>query len=261
MRYGRLKATAMPGLVVVLLAALLGGQATALHFEIVSIIQEPPTYEVQFSKTGLPGPVFPGGKYINPQAVLGGLVAFAYPGFVSQRVAGLPGWAFFGSSDGPYYSVDAEATPGARPTVEQMRLMMQSLLADRFGLRFHVETRTLPVRFLLIGPHGPKNITASAPGERYVLPRIVLDGGGIEARAAPMIDLADFLANIFHQPVIDRTGMKGTYDMEVKVGFDAGHYPISALRDTLKRLGLALVSGKAAVPVMVVDRVKRPSPN
>jgi uncharacterized protein (TIGR03435 family) len=142
-----------------------------------------------------------------------------------------------------------------------MRLMMRSLLATRFRLRFHVESKPMQVYFLLIRPGGIHNIAPSTPSEGFARPRIALDGGGIEARGVSIADLADFLSAVHQRPVIDRTGLTGTYDMSVAPGFDHGRPPIIALSDTLTRLGLELQEGQTAVSVMVVDHVERPSPN
>lgn len=176
--------------------------------------------------------------------------------------------------------------------------MVQSLLADRFQLGAHFETREVPVFYLQLakeGRPGPKLTPHAAgpacdplgppPGEglpgfwRHSL--VVLDKGGnivvMGSRDVGIDVIAGALSSIktlgLGRPVVDETGLTGKFDFSLEwarepkapAGSDApapsvpeGPTIVTALRDDL---GLKLEPGKASLPVLVVDKVERPSEN
>jgi len=219
-------------------------------------------------------------------------------------LAGAPDWV----RTQPY---DIEARAQGNPTKDQMRLMVLSLLADRFKLAVHYEKRPLPVYALVLSKAGkagpqikpddepcsttPNEIRTlnTAPGlpppaERPAtapqIPCGVLiptpaSGPGLFHVAGRRVTLA-FLAEMasspitgIDRPIIDRTGLAGTYDISFEFaprlngppppGFtpardDSGPTFTEALQD---QLGLKLTPQTGPVDVLVIDHVEKPSAN
>lgn len=243
------------------------------HFAVVSIKpnapgSRPPRTVFRWGSPP-PSPVFPGGKYIDHRANLWSLIAFAYPQSSlrpDQTLLKLPTWALGPES----FDFEAESAPGATPDRDQMRLMMRAALAVRFKFTFHTESRVMPVYFLEVAKRGPTKLAISSPDEQRtdLLLALSADHLAILGRAVSMQELAGRLGVFpLDRPVLDRTGLARYYDINVKPS-NAGPPPPGTPQDSrgatlraLAQLGLTLVSGRAPVPVMVVDHVERPSPN
>jgi uncharacterized protein (TIGR03435 family) len=230
------------------------------QFEVASIKPADPGYRpgrlgasIQTSK----------GLLVTPGATLKEMIAAAYA-LESYQVSGGAAWA-----DSARFAVEAKPTNGA--TREQLLPMLQPLLADRFKLAFHRETRQLAVYALVVARNGPKLHrlkpgTESEPGKLNRLGRNV--------------DMAWFARYLTHfgadKPVIDKTGLAGNFDLDLDMekilaeaasGGAEGTPPginsifeatVNALDD---RLGLKLAPTKAPVEVLVIDRAERPSAN
>jgi uncharacterized protein (TIGR03435 family) len=193
---------------------------------------------------------------------------------------------------------DIEAKAGDPDvTKDQMRLMMQSLLAERFGLKAHMETRQLPVLALVLArpgrlgpqlrPHpaedvGCSNVGAGAGSEVASSPAVcggLVSMGGASApshvriggRKVPLALLAAHLGEMagFDRPVVDETGLSGTFDLVLEWGPDAAGSGADhddrqtnveeALQD---QLGLKLRRERAGVEVLVIDAIdSQPSAN
>ena len=179
------------------------------------------------------------------------------------------------------YDVDARA-PGAT-TFEQMRPMLQSLLAKRFQLAFHRESRSLPVYELAPASKGLK-ITPMKEGScvpmEQAKPFAALNicGGTrrqivpgperrdvIEAVGVPMARLIEFLSEETGRIVLDRTGFTEVfnYRLEFESTVDAGPSPsgLSIFTALEEQLGMRLRSTTGPVELPVIDRVERPSAN
>jgi uncharacterized protein (TIGR03435 family) len=145
---------------------------------------------------------------------------------------------------------------------EQLRLMLQSLLADRFQLKLHRESRTGPVYRLTVAKGGPK-LAGSDGGDL----EMAGSPDGYSFRNAEVFRLAGYLSSFADRMVVDETGLTGLYNFTVKKPGDWGQeMPIKADRspdsstaavfaEVLQPLGLQLVAGSAAVEYLVVDRV------
>src|SRR3569623_737409 len=131
------------------------------------------------------------------------------------QMEGLPSW---GNSE--RYAIVAKAPDDA--TFEQMRPMIGSLLADRFQLKFHRETRELPVYLLTIARGGLK-ILAAKQGE-CLLPDhcggVVRQRDSIEATGISMTKLAELLSNEVGRPVLDKTGFAETFNLHLNFSPD-----------------------------------------
>lgn len=171
-------------------------------------------------------------------------------------------------ADGPKWlgsagwDIDAKYPPGSGQ--QQFPEMMQALLADRFHLVFHYETRNLPVYNLRIAKNGPALHESTAAGGMSAGPRM------IRYTAASMSDLADQLSSYLQSEVYDRTGLNGRYEINLKFApvqpetsleAAANETAPSIFQALEEQLGLKLEPAKAPVRVLVVDRAEKPSPN
>ena len=148
----------------------------------------------------------------------------------------------------------------------QMKLMLQSLLADRFGLAIHRETKELSAYILVVDKGGPRFKASEDEGPTLVPP--TKDGVASYRRAsmAYLTRMLFYLPSLGGRPVVDRTGLDGVYDFTMKVldpgvegnfaqQFDERH------DEWLKALGLRLIPEKASIEILVVDHVGKPSAN
>ncbi len=161
------------------------------------------------------------------------------------------------------FDVVANIPPGA--TREQANLMLQNLLADRFQLKVHRSTRELPVFALVVARNGPKlKVSVDDPGAPK--PRGTLRSGGrkrFEFDSWTMASFARTLESDVDRPVIDMTGLEGTYDIrlefaETKSAFGSPDPQAPELFTALtEQLGLKLESRKGPVVLLVVDSASR----
>ena len=221
------------------------------------------------------------------------LIEFAY-NVKDFQVSGAPGW-----TESERYDIDAkmdEATIEALKKLtpeqvpEQRRLMLQSLLADRFKLKVSHSSRELPIYALVVAKNGPK-LTQSAdtgggpgaggPDGAKARMTMNIGGGDITASAMTMTNLADQLGRQLGRKVVDKTGLQGRYDFTLHwtperpaptPGGAADGGPASAapppdssapslFTALQEQLGLKLESQKGPVETLIVDSVEKPSEN
>jgi uncharacterized protein (TIGR03435 family) len=227
----------------------------------------------------------PGGRLMAENAPLQLLIQNAY-GVQAYQVVGGPGWV---NADG----FDVQAKPEGEASTAQMWLMLQSLLADRFKLAVHRETRERPV-YALTGAKGSFNppaqkedCVATPPGTSptpgtFPCGRVGILGApaGIQMNGvkAPMAEFVRMLAMLMGRPVIDQTGFSGELDVRLSFTPDesvqgipgTGPGAMSEATDPNKpnifaalqeQMGLKLTSSKGPVEVLVIDRVERPTAN
>jgi uncharacterized protein (TIGR03435 family) len=169
------------------------------------------------------------------------------------------------------FNIEAKLPPGA--TKEQIKVMLQNLLAERFKLKAHLETRESPVFALVIGKSGPKLNAAKDP-----------DGGGgsfgawkdnarLVAKNYTMRGLADMLSPFMERPVVDMTGLISWYEFTLswtpeypmvrvapkapgveEAPSDPAPTIFQAVQD---QLGLRLDPRKAPVEILVVDHAEK----
>jgi uncharacterized protein (TIGR03435 family) len=163
-----------------------------------------------------------------------------------------------------YYNIVAKA-PGDDPVSrDDFRHMLQTLLADRFHLRFHREPKEMSVFALIVAKGGPK-FKPSAPDAKRAF-RGDVNGRNqvITATRCTVADLARNLSFIgADRPVIDQTGLTGEYDFRVEAAprriLEPGD--LSIFTAVQEQLGLRLVPQRAPVEVLVVDRFEKPTAN
>ena len=155
--------------------------------------------------------------------------------------------------------------------------MMRAMLADRFHLQLHTETRQEPIFNLELAKGGLRIQEVDPPvppaKEGHANAAWVDDGGRMIGEKATMAGIASTLALILKRPVIDRTGLRGYYDFDVKWsapeppdgqphGPGFGAEGISLLIETLQeRFGLRLTKADGPAEYWVVDHVEPPTDN
>jgi uncharacterized protein (TIGR03435 family) len=191
------------------------------------------------------------------------LIAYAYD-LKNYQFASSPALSALNNA---YYDILAEADGDTTPTKAEFRQMLQSLLADRFKLLMHHEMRELPVYDLVVGKNGRKFKESAA--DAAFSGTVGLDGRNqtITLSKATMGMVADELQGYADRPIVDKTGLTGTYDIKIEAmpGFwlngNSDRGDISVFAAVQDQLGLKLVPQKAMVDVVVVDHLEKPSEN
>jgi uncharacterized protein (TIGR03435 family) len=157
---------------------------------------------------------------------------------------------------------DIAAKTSAPSTEAEMRRMMQTLLAERFKVVLHRETRPLDVYEMRIGKHGLK-LTKAAGEESGETD--VKDGQGFYAfHQVTMPEFAERIRSLaLDKPVVDQTGLQGRYDMTLR--FPAGSRPMLQAHDDTpsvmdlveEQFGLKLELKKLPTEVLVIDRAEK----
>jgi uncharacterized protein (TIGR03435 family) len=215
--------------------------------------------------------ILPSGRVELPGETLVSLIMFAY-GVRDNMIESVPKW---GSNK--YFDIVAKAPPN--PLVGDLRLMMQSLLAERFKLVFHTVDKGMAVFVLTVAKGGPRLQKAASGGRQNCIWKKVEIG--VMRRECQNITMAEFVTQLprypvgIDRPVVDQTGLKDSYDFEFEVGYvqpmvinkgDGNFIPNTADRgpsifSALAKIGLKLESQKAAQPNIVIDHVEPPSEN
>jgi uncharacterized protein (TIGR03435 family) len=190
----------------------------------------------------------PGNVGTSPIGITAGKVILEAYRLKPEQISGGPDWLYFDR-----FQLQAKAE-GADE--ERLRLMLQTLLAERFHMVTHRETRRLSVYFLVPAKGEPKLKEWKSGSSFPTLPDDRHDNKFIESGS--VAHLADIISrrSDVGLPVLDSTGLKGNYLFFV--GFnDAADF----LYDMKKQLGLTLKSGKAPIDVLVIDRIDPPDAN
>ena len=163
-----------------------------------------------------------------------------------------PQWLY----DGVY---DMAATMPADTSREQARLMLQTMLRERFGLQIHREDREIPIYALGVGKTGSKLTEAAVPDAR----KIVAKAGQMTASNLSTQGLADWLTGSSDRPVIDMTGLQGAFSFEINWmpeyadPTDMKSSDLGLFSAIQAQLGLRLNPTKNTYSVVVVDNVRR----
>jgi uncharacterized protein (TIGR03435 family) len=155
---------------------------------------------------------------------------------------------------------DIEGRPAGSVSEMQCRLMVQSLFADRFKMKSHQEVRESQVYLLTIAKGGPK---FRQGGEVRLNGGIQInsDGRPTWPDGLTMVALASLLANYTERPVVDRTGLQGTYGITLDFSLRDGDDRVSIFTAVQEQLGLRLEASRALVEMLVIDRIERPDAN
>jgi uncharacterized protein (TIGR03435 family) len=200
------------------------------------------------------------GSVIMRNVSLKSCIRFAYH-VMDYQVSG-PDWL-----NTERYDITAKAAGPADE--DQIRLMMQTLLAERFKLALHRQTKELPAYVLLVGKNGPKFKESQSEGESSIQPQQKMLS--VAVQRARVSQLVDMLSNFLRTPVLDMTGLTGRYDITISVekylgDFEgvakAGGDPLTAMASIImtavqEELGLKLESKKAPLELLIIDHAER----
>jgi uncharacterized protein (TIGR03435 family) len=230
---------------------------------IVGQAQDPlPTFEVATIKASGPTspPIsirrLPGGRLVTSNTPLAMLIQWAYQ-LDEGRLLGVPK-----GLDSIRFDVVAKA-PEQEPVAGRMQLMMRALLAERFKLVVHHETRELTAYTLVTDTGGPKVSalsTAEPPGPN---PFRMNEPGTLSGRRVTADMLANVLSNQLGRPVRNITGFSGAFDFALRWAPDNAVATADVQdRPTLftairEQLGFRLVAEKTSLDVVVIDHVER----
>jgi len=223
----------------------------------------------------------PGGGWSMVNASISTMIHEAYP-TQTRELVGAPDWV----RDDRY---DVEAKAGGETTREQLSVMLQALLAERFKLAIHTETRDRPVFALTVArsdgrlPPGlirskidcealnaarragrplegptPANGAPPCAWSMSASTSIELRFGGL-----PLSRLSDALGRPDGRVVIDKTGLSGNYEFTLRYSSETNPAvdTLSLFPALEEQLGLKLVPDRAQLPVLVLDRIERPTDN
>lgn len=143
--------------------------------------------------------------------------------------------------------------------------MMQTLLADRFQLRYHRESREGPV-YLLVRANKDLKLQPAKDKDEYPWVGSVagsaISRDGLRATNATMALLTARLSSYLERPVIDRTGLEGAWDFRYEYhSDDPATDVISVITSSLQGLGLKLEAAKGPVETLVIDKIEHPAAN
>ena len=266
---------------------------TKYEYEIVSIKPTDPA-----NRAGRSGLLYTADGFTGHNVGVLALVRAAYD-VENYQVSGAPKWF-----DTEHYEIEAKMDAATADEVRKLgseksqtprQQMMQALLADRFNLTAHRETKEVPIYSMVIAKGGSK-LQEPKPDETYAKgikgpdgqpfkDAIFFSGRGgmitITAQAASTTSLASVLSGRLGRPVIDKTGLTGKYDFtfpfapeevqsaSVPSGSPNGVPAPGATDSSLptlmiaieEQLGLKLESGKGPAALIVIDHVEKPSGN
>jgi uncharacterized protein (TIGR03435 family) len=276
-------------------ALAFGQSAPGPAFEVASVKLSPPIPPNGRAYFGPPrgGPGTPDPSQITwAYANLRALLMTAYD-VKEYQIGGAPAWI-----DSQRYDIIAKVPPGA--TKEQVSMMWQNLLAERFHLALHHESKEFQVEELVIAKSGSKlkettvdpaalldpgppkfnDKTGELGGPGYVTTLRFTGEAHSAAKAQTLSALTARLGNMLRRPVLDKTGLTGKYDFSLDFRIDPQSLglpppgpgaPAPADSADLgpdlatavqQQLGLRLVAAKANLDVLVIDKIdKTPTEN
>ncbi len=279
------------------LLVLIGAAAAAAQirgpidkkFEVVSVKPDSPGFNPRvcsFPPTTFSSPV----QFTIEHCSLAELMKYAYGPFRDDQVAGVPNWA-----NSAWYSVSAKSASPV--TMMEKYAMLQRVMEERFNLKWHRETRELPVYYL--SANGELKLPKAVPGSCRTwdpktgpphpdpkeppvcavwMNRVLPNGERIlEAKGVLLAELATTVGRLLGRQGMDITGSKDLFDIHLEfanpevgsVRLQPGSTEeqasdpsgLPSIFTALKKVGLAVKAGRGPVAVFVVDSVGRPSAN
>jgi uncharacterized protein (TIGR03435 family) len=226
------------------------------------------------ARAGGQGYGFRGHDVITVNTTTNWLITLAYNMHAHQLIGGAR-WM-----DSDKYDVTGRPDTPGQPSRDQLKLMIQKLLTDRFQLKYHIEKRELPAYTITVLKTGAKITESADPQGPLGVGFGIAPGGGmtLTVRNAILDSVANAMqGNLMDQPVINQTGLTGKYDFTLKFTPDAsqmaalGPLPPGVASDPdgppdiftafQQQLGLKLTPAKTAVDVMVIEKIEKPGEN
>lgn len=252
------------GLALLTTGTLLRAQADSAarpQFEVASVKPN------NSAEPGLRMDIPPGGRrLIAINMPLRELIRAAYT-LQAFQVVGAPGWVESERFDitavtDRDLTVTTPWTPGGR--FLPVQLMVQSLLADRFKLVAHSETRESQVYALVIDQPGRRAAGKLRPAALDCAPNcgIRAGRGTMTARNVPLPQFAELLSQVNGRLTTDATGLSGNFDIDLQWSPDGQATDAPSIFTALReQLGLQLESRRGPISVLVVDSIQRPTPD
>jgi len=242
-----------------------------------------PAFEVATIKPSdpnRPGKLFTvrGTDVVTINTTLNDLISMAY-NLHAKQISGGPSWL-----DSEKYDITGRPDAKGQPSVAQIKVMLQKLLADRFQLKFHREKKELAVYAITADKAGTK--ISKSEADPNGLPGLFFGGAGpgggvnFNVRNATLAEVAQTLqGSVLDKPVVDQSGLEGKYDFIVKFTPDPGQMaafgggggapaapanpdaPPDLFAAFTQQLGLRLETSKAPVDVLVIDKIEKPTAN
>jgi uncharacterized protein (TIGR03435 family) len=212
---------------------------------------------------------------------------YAYPGgrifcvhctlqFLTTLAFDLPDWQVTGTAEwmsDARFDLDAKTSERSQPTTwnsrtpltDQQRQMLQVLLMDRLRLEGHRETRTDTVYILKRSDQPLKLVLPLHPWEAHSVGGA--GGGsiggatGIAGKNISLHELATRISSVLKRPVVDQTGLSGTFDFECRPSDTATSEVTDTVFDSMRRIGLKLTPAIGPVEMLVIDHAEPPTEN
>jgi uncharacterized protein (TIGR03435 family) len=178
-----------------------------------------------------------------PGVTLKAVLALAY-GFAPDQIAG-PKWL----GDERF---DIVATLPAGATPQQVPVMLQHLLADRFGVVVHEENKTTTFSALVPAKGGVKMKSVEKP---EISATVDLASDNILLKGYTMPAFARFLSTAMGHPVVDETGLQGSYDITLYLSM--ADIKTGKIRIAIQQLGLTFENRTGPVKSLVVDKANK----
>jgi bla regulator protein blaR1 len=272
---------------------LLGADGKPLAFDVVSIRED----KSEPTRQNPPqiGPTPDGYRLYGPPLTL--VIRAAYVSsqggtpFSPGQLTGVPTWLY-----STHYEIHAKVSDADLPQWEDpaqqpamLRAMLQAMLADRFKLAVHRETKEVPIYEMTVARNGPKFKPSEATGLSDIRQKhpnavnaIALGGAAVTPGANPgqqlifgvtMPAFATFLSTLVGRPVQDKTGLTSKYDITYQMDLSPspqegagtaappGDLSSQILTIVQEQLGLQLKSAKGLVESLVIDHIEPPSEN
>ena len=262
----------LPTLVLVATVAAMPGKVNAQT-------AAPATYDISTVKPAPPGHDFMRldwrGAQLKAENVMIEWMLMSALHARKDQISGEPDWAGNQRYDITAKLLDADTTAVDKLSQEQHRALLLALLVERFGLKYHVETKEMATYDLLPSKKGLKLTPAADPGDKEKKVYDMCSGcamwgnNGVTAHDIPVTTVAEYLATHLERTVNDRTGYDGKIDVKVKwapelgtgsaTDEDAALPPLAQALE--EQLGLHLQPSRGPVKIFVVDHLDKPSDN
>jgi uncharacterized protein (TIGR03435 family) len=237
----------MKNLIPIIVALAAFGQ-NPLRFDVASIKANPEGPQGAFSLS-----TSPGNRFRARNMTVWNLIRQAY-GVRELQMAGGPEWI---KTEG----FDIEAKIETAVSQEQLREMLQTLLAERFRLKIRREPRSSPAYALVVAKGGPKlQPAADLTGRNKTML------GKLVVQKMSMGELASILEFDLDRPVVDRTGIAGNFAFQLEWTRERERTAADPMQPSLfaalqEQLGLKLEATRCQIDMLVIESVERPSEN
>jgi len=245
-------------------------------FAVVSIARaQLPQFEVASVKPGATRELngiytHPGGRVTLRGCTLRYMIMEAFD-VQPFQISGGPGWItddrFDIDAKPPTSSKSSRSNPpyDKAPPNEEQRQMLQTLLVERFHLAYHRDVREGPI-YLLVKTNKPLKMTDAKEKNAYPwsggLGGGMIMGDGLAGINEDMPDLAQRLSRYLGRPVLDRTGLMGSFDFRTEYHSDELRPDVvTMILASVQDLGLKLESSKGPIETIVIEHAEKPTAN